>query len=223
MPFANERVTESRNSMTSQFMKWNRIAIVAILVIVLAAVLWAAAGAGQWLIVEDSLAKADAIVVFGGMLPFRSMEAAALYRQGLAPEIWLPALEPSAAYEYTKSLGLNPRDPMISLQVLDRERIPVGAIRILSAGVKNTREEVELALYTLRQRKGKRLILVTSPPHTRRVKALWNHLAGGGEESIVRYASINNRYQPIGWWTRKEDFRIVRHETAGLAGIFLGF
>ena len=41
----------------------------------------------SFLITEDSLEPAAAIVVFGGHLPFREMEAARLYRAGWAPEV----------------------------------------------------------------------------------------------------------------------------------------
>src|SRR6266704_6021266 len=44
---------------------------------------------GRWLVVEDPLAKARAIAVLSGRMPVRAMEAAKLYRQGYAPEVWL--------------------------------------------------------------------------------------------------------------------------------------
>ena len=44
---------------------------------------------GSWVVVADPLVKADAIVVFGGQLPFRAMEAAAIYHEGWAPEVWV--------------------------------------------------------------------------------------------------------------------------------------
>src|SRR6202158_4346876 len=46
-------------------------------------------GVGRWLVVEDPLVKARAIVVLSGAMPLRAIEAAKLYREGYAPEIWL--------------------------------------------------------------------------------------------------------------------------------------
>lgn len=43
------------------------------------------------MVVADPLQESDAIVVFGGQLPFRAMEAAAIYRQGWAPELGVAA------------------------------------------------------------------------------------------------------------------------------------
>jgi len=46
-------------------------------------------GVGRWLVVEDPLAKAKAIVLLSGGMPLRAIEAAKLYREGYAPEVWL--------------------------------------------------------------------------------------------------------------------------------------
>src|SRR5262250_127408 len=44
---------------------------------------------GRWLVVEDPLQRADAIVVLSGRMPQRALEAARLYREGYATQIWL--------------------------------------------------------------------------------------------------------------------------------------
>jgi len=55
-------------------------------------------GVGRWLVIEDPLGKAGAIVVLSGAMPLRAMEAAKLYREGYAPEIWLThSAEPAAS------------------------------------------------------------------------------------------------------------------------------
>src|SRR5712692_382261 len=50
---------------------------------------WAVIHVGGWLVVEDRLEPARAVVVLGGQVPFRAMEAARIYQRGLAPEVWL--------------------------------------------------------------------------------------------------------------------------------------
>ena len=65
---------------------WLAAALVAV---TLALVVFAFYEAGPLLVVEDPLQKARAVVVFGGGIPFRAMEAAKLYREGWAPEVWL--------------------------------------------------------------------------------------------------------------------------------------
>src|SRR3954447_5967251 len=44
---------------------------------------------GGWLVVADPLQSAQAVVVFGGHVPFRAMEAASIYRDGWAREVWV--------------------------------------------------------------------------------------------------------------------------------------
>ena len=83
------RARESRRS--DRVLTWPRTALVATVVIALvaAAVVWGVSGLGAWLVVEDPLAPARAVVALGGEVPFRAMEAASIYRQGWASEVWL--------------------------------------------------------------------------------------------------------------------------------------
>ena len=46
-------------------------------------------GAGKWLVREDPLEQAAAIAVLSGNIPTRALEAARLYHDGYAKEIWL--------------------------------------------------------------------------------------------------------------------------------------
>src|SRR5258708_12657267 len=55
---------------------------------------------GRWLVVEDPLDKAQAIVVLSGRIPVRAKEAARLYNAGYAPQLWLTRTnEPAASLE----------------------------------------------------------------------------------------------------------------------------
>ncbi len=50
---------------------------------------WAFPRLGAWLVVADPLQKADAIVVLGGTMYERPMEAVELYKEGWASRIYL--------------------------------------------------------------------------------------------------------------------------------------
>ena len=55
---------------------------------------------GRWLIVEDPLDKAQAIVVLSGGMPKRAKEAARLYNADYAPQVWLTrANQPAASLQ----------------------------------------------------------------------------------------------------------------------------
>ena len=186
---------------------------------------WMGAGVGKWLVVEDPLRPTVAIAVLGGKMPFRAMEAAELYRSGYAPEIWLPGPEWAAEHEPIKRMGFSPDEPDLYYKVLERLGVPRGAVRVLSPSVvKNTREEVALISQALRNGGGGRVIIVTSPTHTRRVREMWRRLAWPLDELTVRYT----RYEPTkmqleGWWERKEEQRMVIREVGGLVDTWLGF
>src|SRR5579864_7863656 len=44
---------------------------------------------GRWLVYQDSLQQAHAIVVLSGRLPDRAVEAAQIYRQNYAAQVWV--------------------------------------------------------------------------------------------------------------------------------------
>src|SRR5712664_1289515 len=78
-----------------RFRNWRAFSVVALGGLLIALVMFF--GVGRWLVVEDPLVKATAIVVLSGAMPLRAVEAAKLYREGYAPEIWLThSAEPAA-------------------------------------------------------------------------------------------------------------------------------
>jgi hypothetical protein len=44
---------------------------------------------GQWLELDESLQRSPAIIVFGGSVPFRAMEAVSIYQARRASAVWL--------------------------------------------------------------------------------------------------------------------------------------
>ena len=74
-------------------------------------------GIGHWLVKEDPLQKADAIAVLSGNFPVRAMEAAKLYHEGFAKEIWLT--HPGTRSDSLKEFGVRyPSEDDCNYQVL---------------------------------------------------------------------------------------------------------
>lgn len=196
-------------------------------VIVLAAVALLApvalSAAGRWLVVEDALQSARAIVVFGGHVPFRAMEAAAIYKQGFAPEVWLTQAAVHEEDVALERLGIVPMsEHEISRRVLIRSGVPEDAIRVLPGGADNTTDEVREVADQLADPGNAHVILVTSKYHTRRVTVIWHAVAPDGPDPIVRYAP-GDPFQPDGWWRNTRDARSVSHEWFGLINAWSGF
>jgi uncharacterized SAM-binding protein YcdF (DUF218 family) len=184
---------------------------------------WGLSGIPSWLVVADPLAKAQAVVVLGGELPFRAMEAAALYQQGWAPEVWLTRGKAPAEEAALARLGLEVGGAqVINRLVLERLEVPTHAIRLLDEGVQNTVEEVQLIARELGRMGASRVILVTSKPHSRRLRATWGALVGDEPQAVVRYAT-DDPYDPTRWWRQTRDALAVSREVFGLMNVWAGF
>lgn len=172
-------------------------------------------GVGRWLVVEDPLDKAQAIVVLSGRIPMRAKEAARLYNAAYAPQVWLTrASEPAASLQEMHIAYLG--DDFFNSRVLMHEGVPSKAIRVLEPPVDNTADEVRAVAAELEQERGATVIIVTTKAHTRRVRTLWRDLAGGRGRAIVRAASTDP-FVPDHWWRASGDALDVVREVLGLA------
>jgi uncharacterized SAM-binding protein YcdF (DUF218 family) len=179
--------------------------------------------AGTWLVVADPLQSATAVVVLGGGVPFRAMEAAAAYKQGWTRQVWLTQ---GALYEEELALtklGIE-RTPehVYSRRVLERLGVAKDAIRELPGRQRNTADEVRAVARELKAAGGDRVILVTSKYHARRVKVIWRALVGNRPEAIVRYTP-DDPFEPRRWWRTTGDAMAVSREWFGLLNAWAGF
>jgi uncharacterized SAM-binding protein YcdF (DUF218 family) len=179
-------------------------------------------GLGRWLIVSDPLTPARAIVVIIGHYPFGAMEAATIYRQGWAPEIWLTrtrsdervaALLPPGA-----SLGTQDH---LNREVLERLGVPAPAVRLLTADMRNTADELRVVAAAFRSSGADAVIAVTSKSHTRRVRATWRAVVGDRPRVIVR-AAPGDPFNGERWWRDDRATGIVSHEVFGLLNVWAG-
>jgi uncharacterized SAM-binding protein YcdF (DUF218 family) len=175
---------------------------------------------GRWLVVEDPVDKARAIVVLSGRMPVRALEAAKLYRQGYAPEVWLT--HTSEPGESLKAMGISfEGEEVYSTRVLIHEGVPAGAIHVLETPIVNTADEVRVISGALERENNRSVILVTSKPHTRRVRLLWRKLAPSDCHAIVRAAS-DDPFDPRHWWRSTGDALDVVREVLGLMNAWAG-
>jgi len=177
-------------------------------------------GVGRWLVIEDPLGKARAIVVLSGAMPLRAMEAAKLYREGYAPEIWLThSAEPAATLG---EMGIPfAGEDYYSARVLIHEGVPASAIRVLEPPVVNTADEIDAIATALAKEKDRTAILVTTKAHTRRVRMLWQRLGSERGTGIVR-AAAEDPFDPRYWWRTTSDALDVVREVLGLTNAWAG-
>jgi uncharacterized SAM-binding protein YcdF (DUF218 family) len=178
---------------------------------------------GRLLLVTDTLEHAQSVAVLGGGVPFRAMEAAVIYREGWAPEVWLTRNVRHPDDVALAKLGIErmPEDAYNRV-VLERLGVPDESIRLLDRRILNTAEEVRLIADEVGKRGGDRVILVTSKYHARRLKFLWLRLVGDHPRAIVRYAR-DDPFDPNEWWHTSRDAMAVSREVFGVLNAWAGF
>jgi len=177
-------------------------------------------GVGRWLVVEDPLEKAQSIVVLSGGMPVRAVEAAKLFREGYAPEIWLTrGVEPAASMKAMNIPYVG--EDFYNLRVLVHEGVPLDAIHVLPTPIVNTADEMKAISAELAPGKNLPVIIVTTKAHTRRVRTLWRKLAGGPGRAIVRGAS-GDSFDEAHWWRNSTDALDVVREVLGLLNAWAG-
>jgi uncharacterized SAM-binding protein YcdF (DUF218 family) len=176
---------------------------------------------GQWLVIQDPLSRADVIVVLSGHLPDRALEAARLYQAGYAQQVWVSqGVSPTEELKAMKIFYLG--EDFYNEKVLLAKGVPADSIRILERPIANTEEEVAEIAETLRQSDFHHAILVTSKPHTRRVRTIWRKLVGSDPSAVVRFAA-DDTYDGAHWWRHTHDALDIVRETLGLFNAWAGF
>jgi uncharacterized SAM-binding protein YcdF (DUF218 family) len=191
-----------------------------ILVALLAGAAIAVRQAGRWLVREDPLSRADVIVVLSGGLPHRAEGAAELFRLGYAREVWVSRPESPAAE--LQELGIHfVGEEDYNREILIRRGVTESAVHILPETIVNTQQEVGEIAREMRRTGKTRVIIVTSPQHTRRVRALWNRIVGADPKLIVR-AAAGDPFDADQWWSNTRDVFSVVREYMGLANAWAG-
>lgn len=178
-------------------------------------------GLGAWLVQEDPLQPAGAILVLSGSMPYRAQDAAAIYRMGYANEIWVS--RPRGPGELLATLGIPYEgEEVYNREILIHEGVPPANIHVFPDPIVDTEEEVAEISRVMRRENISTIIIVTSPQHTRRVRAIWRHANGQQLHAIVR-AAWHDPFDAHRWWRNTRDTFSVVRELMGLVNVWLGF
>jgi uncharacterized SAM-binding protein YcdF (DUF218 family) len=195
------------------------LVLVVLVAIVTAGVVIALPALGAWLVVADPLAHADAIFVLEGSTPARELEAAALYHRGLAPIVALShARDPQ---ERARRLAHMPPGQEVARGVLRAVGVPPASILLLEPRVENTVQELAVIARTARAQNFRRVILVTSPPHTRRVRTIWRARHEAAVAALVTPDAFET-FDARRWWRSRHGLEEAAHEVFGLLNFRLG-
>ncbi|MBI5400423.1 YdcF family protein [Candidatus Saganbacteria bacterium] len=157
---------------------------------------------GAFLIVQDKLQPADVIVVLSGDgNGERMMEGIKLYRKKYAKKILVSG--GLFAWRLTEADWMKHQAVVLG--------IPAAAI-LLEDKSFSTLDNARFSLPILIKRKARRIILVTSPYHTRRAKRVFQKVFSGAEIEVIVVPARESKFKVKGWWRRHEDTQLVVNE-----------
>jgi len=190
--------------------KWRRRRVPGLVLVAIAILLVAATGAGNALIRTRPLTQPDAILVLASREWERIPEAADRARQ--TPSASLLLSVPRVVTEQNCHRCAE-RDEWLEALGVDAERVV-----FLPQRVGNTRDEARSALAFCRQQGIRRLLVVTSPYHTRRALATFDHVFDrSGVQVGVEPATAHSPARPGRWWATPYDRWYVRYEWSAIA------
>jgi uncharacterized SAM-binding protein YcdF (DUF218 family) len=201
--------------------RWILYLCLGVLALLVSGCLGALLYVGRWLVVQDPLEQAHAIVVLSGHLPDRAMEAARIYQSNFAAQVWVSQpVSPGPQLEAMHIAFIG--EDFYNQKVLMARGVPADAIRILMDPSANTEQEVDEIARDCRRDGAHVVIIVTSKPHTRRVRMIWNRRVGDDPRAIIRYVS-DDSFDPAQWWRNTGDALDVVREVLGIVNALAGF
>lgn len=166
---------------------------------------------------QDELRKADAILVLGGSV-HRPQHAAALYREGYAPKVYVSKTLINPDREVLARVDIDlPPGYEINRRLLTKYGVPDKAIWLYGNQLASTAAEAKAFGHVFP--KAERIILVTSPYHVFRAKLIFQRLLPDVE---VLGTSTPDEPFPARWWADRRGAQQVVLETIKLAWFAVG-
>ncbi len=176
-----------------------------VLVSLIVACVWAFFQAGYFLDGSSQQpVKADLIVALGGDTGGRVKKVAELYTQGFAPFVLLTGMEGSPSE--TRSNYLNWRARFL----VDRG-VPENAL-LFDAVSTNSWEEAVNTLRLMQERDWRRVLVISDPPHLRRLAWVWGKVFDGSGKEYRLIAAPSDGWNPDRWWQNEKSAHFVLTE-----------
>jgi uncharacterized SAM-binding protein YcdF (DUF218 family) len=158
---------------------------------------------GRWLVMPPNIHQADAIAVFGGNHA-RTEEAARLYRQGMAPQVW------HTGWNSDKL----PTDGIIAetnQEFLDT--VPEHALHFMNT--ENTWQDAQAIARFAQKHNVHSVLVITDQQHSRRALCSLHQHLGSTSDITVYYQPVPveaNKSAREPWWQQRGSRHIVFSE-----------
>jgi uncharacterized SAM-binding protein YcdF (DUF218 family) len=153
--------------------------------------------------------KADLIVPLGGGSRNRVHQAAELYERGFAPNVLLIGAGDIDA-------NTLPHSPDWRIRFLLEHGVPDNML-VFDAISTNSWEEAVNTLSLMRKRNWRRVLVVSDPPHLRRLAWAWGKVFEGSGKEYRLIAAPLEGWDPGRWWQNDSSARYVVTEVNKLA------
>jgi uncharacterized SAM-binding protein YcdF (DUF218 family) len=176
-------------------------------------------GIGEFLVVHDTIKKADIIYLLNGEIDTRPLQAIKLFKNGFANRIIIPQHKLSL----TQNLGICPDPTSGAVKVLLMNGIDKSDIILLNfeGGVTSTKEEALALRHYIDENKLNNIIVVTSAFHTYRAKYIFNKELGETDVNIKFSPSLHLKFDATNWWKYEEGLITCTNEYLKLLYYFL--
>ena len=156
---------------------------------------------GKYLVIQHSLEKADLIVCMMGKPVERGLTAADIYKEGMAPHIFVGREALPDGIDVLKQKGVHyPETRDLLIMMLQGLGVPRSACLVSDRFMGSTFEEAKV-IRGIAQKNGYRsLIIVTSPHHTRRTWLTFKKVFEKDDMVIMMMPSRYTGFRPDGWW-----------------------
>jgi uncharacterized SAM-binding protein YcdF (DUF218 family) len=152
--------------------------------------------------------KADLVFALGGDNGGRASRVFEIYRKGLAPRVQLGA---EGVHSKTRAAYLSWR-----ARYLIDAGIPEKAL-LYDRRSANSHEEAVNALALMRTMKLDRALVVSDPPHMRRLSWVWGKVFAGSGKEFILVASDMEGWDAAHWWRSSPNAQFVFGEYIKLA------
>jgi uncharacterized SAM-binding protein YcdF (DUF218 family) len=152
---------------------------------------------------------ADAMVILGGDAGARTLKGIDIYKKGFVNRIILTGLdegEPGAQRYY-----LNWRSQMLISAGVPHQILKFDTVS------KNSWEEAQSTLNRARQNGWKTVLVVSDPPHMRRLNWTWGKVFQGSGISYKLIEGVPSWWNPRRWWQNEISAKFVINEYLKIA------
>ncbi len=165
---------------------------------------------GGFLVVSHELQESDLIVCLSGHAVERSLAAADIYREGLAPRVFVAREVPPDGYDVLEREGIRiPETVDVATRILAGRGVPAEAVIVSKDPARSTESEAAMVRALVQERGWDSVIVITSPPHTRRAWWMFRHAMEKEGVRIQVAPSSYSGFRAEDWWKTRRYVREV--------------